>query len=80
MQLSLDTNSCIFVTMMAFFRNTFGSGDPLKKVYLFEHDAKKMADLVSLHPAKETGGNLFGLWTDNDEPVYALLTYGNMPV
>ena len=69
MQLSLDTNSCIFVTMMAFFRNTFGSGDPLKKVYLFEHDAKKMADLVSLHPAKETGGNLFGLWTDNDEPV-----------
>ena len=55
--------------MMAFFRNTFSSGDPLKKVHLFEHDAKKMADLVLLHPAKETGGNLFGLWTDNDEPV-----------
>ena len=55
--------------MMAFFGNTFGSGDPLKKVHLFEHDAKNMADLVSLHPGNETGGNLFGLWTDNDEPV-----------
>lgn len=55
--------------MMAFFGNTSGSGDPLKKVHLFEHDAKKMADLVSLHPGKETGGNFFGLWADNDEPV-----------
>lgn len=55
--------------MMAFFRNTFGPEDPLKKVHLFEHDANKMASLVLLHPAKETGGNLFGLWTDNDEPV-----------
>ena len=38
-------------------------------VHLFEHDANRMKELVLLHPAKETGGNLFGLWTDSEEPV-----------
>ncbi len=28
-----------------------------------------MVRFVLLHPGKETGGNLFGLWTDNREAV-----------
>ena len=39
------------------------------EVYMFEEDVAMMRQLVLLHPAKETGGNLFGLWSDNREPV-----------
>ena len=39
------------------------------EVYMFEEDAAMMTKLVLRHPAKETGGNLFGLWSDNQEPV-----------
>ena len=39
------------------------------EVYMFEEDVDMMGRLVKLHPAKETGGNLFGLWNDNQEPV-----------
>ena len=46
----------------------FGSG-PRFAVHMFEEDLNRMAYLVLLHPAKETGGNLFGLWTSDGEPV-----------
>lgn len=49
-------------------RNALGFG-PHIKVHMFENDVNMMAHLVLLHPAKETGGNLFGLWTDGQEPV-----------
>ena len=39
------------------------------EVYMFKEDVDMMERLVLLHPAKETGGNLFGLWSDNQEPV-----------
>lgn len=39
------------------------------EVYMFQEDVDMMARLVLLHPKKETGGNLFGLWSDNQEPV-----------
>ena len=32
-----------------------------------------MKELVLCHPAKEIGGNLFGLWNDNGEPVLHIL-------
>ena len=49
-------------------RNAVGFGTRFK-VHMFEEDVKRMRELVWLHPAKETGGNLFGLWTDDQEPV-----------
>lgn len=51
-----------------YFGRKFGYEEPIN-VHLFEHDDNRMKELVLRHPAKETGGNLFGLWTDNGEPV-----------
>lgn len=39
------------------------------EVYMFQEDIEMMKKLVKLHPAKETGGNLFGLWNNNEDPV-----------
>ncbi|KAL9972639.1 hypothetical protein ACROYT_G018986 [Oculina patagonica] len=39
------------------------------QVCMFKEDVEMMERLVLLHPGKETGGNLFGLWTDNREAV-----------
>ena len=39
------------------------------EVHMFQEDVDMMKRLVLLHPAKETGGNLFGLWSDDQEPV-----------
>jgi len=50
-------------------RNAFGFGPRFKAVYMFKDDLDMMERLVLLHPVKETGGNLFGLWTDDQEPV-----------
>lgn len=50
-------------------RNAFGFGPRLKAVHMFKDDLDMMTSLVLLHPFKETGGNLFGLWTDEQEPV-----------
>ena len=50
-------------------RNVFGFGPRFKAVHMFKDDLDMMVGLVLLHPFKETGGNLFGLWTDNQEPV-----------
>lgn len=36
---------------------------------MYKEDVEMMEWLVLLHPGKETGGNLFGLWTDNREAV-----------
>jgi len=52
---------------MAFSRY-FGSG-PRFTVHIYEDDYEWMKSLVRLHPAKETGGNLFGLWAGDGEPV-----------
>ena len=38
-------------------------------VHMFEEDIQMMKELVKLHPEKETGGNLFGLWNNDEEPV-----------
>ena len=38
-------------------------------VNMFEEDIQMMKELVKLHPEKETGGNLFGLWNNDEEPV-----------
>ena len=38
-------------------------------VNMFEEDIHMMEELVKLHPEKETGGNLFGLWNNDEEPV-----------
>lgn len=54
--------------LINYFGKKFGYEEPIN-VHLFEHDDNRMKDLVLRHPAKETGGNLFGLWTDNGEPV-----------
>ena len=51
-----------------YFGKKFGYEEPIN-VHLFEHDDNRMKELVLRHPAKETGGNLFGLWTENGEPV-----------
>ena len=51
-----------------YFGKKFGYEEPIN-VHLFEHDDNRMKEFVLRHPAKETGGNLFGLWTDNGEPV-----------
>ena len=53
---------------MDLLRNAFGYR-PRLKVHMFKGDSERMKELVLRHPAKETGGNLFGLWTDNGEPV-----------
>lgn len=50
-------------------RNALGFGPRFKAVYMFKDDLDMMVRLVLLHPVKETGGNLFGLWTDEQEPV-----------
>ena len=54
--------------LINYFGKKFGYEEPIN-VHLFEHDDNRMKELVLRHPAKETGGNLFGLWTDNGEPV-----------
>ena len=53
---------------MDVLRNAFGFGARFK-VHMFHEDVDRMKQLVLRHPAKETGGNLFGLWTHDQEPV-----------
>ena len=45
-----------------------------EKVYLFKKDLDMMEKLVRSCPTKETGGDLFGLWTNDDEPVLHIIT------
>ena len=54
--------------LISYIGKKCGHEEPIT-VHLFEHDEKRMKELVLRHPAKETGGNLFGLWTDKEEPV-----------
>ena len=44
------------------------------KVYMFEEDIAMVQKLVLLYPDVETGGDLFGLWTEDSEPVIHLVT------
>lgn len=50
---------------------------PRPNVYMFEKDHEAIKDLVRSLPGGETvasGGDLFGLWTDDGEPVVHLVT------
>lgn len=44
------------------------------KVYLFKEDYDMIQELVRRRPAEQTGGDLFGLWTNDDEPVLHIVT------
>ena len=46
----------------------------LSKVYLFKQDYDMIEELVRCRPTEETGGDLFGLWTSDDEPVLHIVT------
>lgn len=46
----------------------------LPKVYLFKKDHDMIEELVRCRPAEDTGGDLFGLWTNEDEPVLHIVT------
>ena len=44
------------------------------KVYLFEKDYDMIKELVRCCPTEETGGDLYGLWTNDSEPVLFIVT------
>jgi len=46
----------------------------LPKVYLFKKDYDMIEGLVRCRSTEETGGDLFGLWTSDDEPVLHIVT------
>lgn len=46
----------------------------LPKVYLFKKDHDMIEEFVRCRPAEETGGDLFGLWTSEEEPVLHIVT------
>ena len=50
------------------------SGEQLPKVYLFKKDHDMIQELVRCCPTEETGGDLFGLWTNDGEPVVHIVT------
>ena len=50
------------------------SGKQLPKVYLFKKDYDLIEELARCRPNEETGGDLFGLWTNDDEPVVHVVT------
>jgi len=44
------------------------------KVYLFKKDYDMIEELVRRRPTEETGGDLYGLWTNDGEPVLHVVT------
>ncbi|PFX11384.1 hypothetical protein AWC38_SpisGene24917, partial [Stylophora pistillata] len=44
------------------------------RVYLFKDDYDMIHELVRRRPREETGGDLFGLWTSDNEPVLHIVT------
>ena len=50
------------------------SKNQLPRVYLFKKDHDMIEELVRCRPAEETGGDLFGLWTSEDELVLHIVT------
>ena len=44
------------------------------RVYLFKDDYDMIQLLVRFHPTRNTGGDLFGLWTNDGEPVLHIVT------
>ena len=40
------------------------------RVFMYEEDIRKMQNLVLRYPDFETGGDLFGLWTSEGEPMF----------
>ena len=50
------------------------SREQLPKVYLFEKDYDMIKELVLCCPTEDTGGYLYGLWTNDDEPVLFVVT------
>ncbi len=47
---------------------------PRQKVYLFEKDHDMIKELVRRRRTEETGGDLFGLWTNDGEAVVHIVT------
>ena len=43
-------------------------------VYLFQNDLDMIQELVHSRPTEETGGDLFGLWTNDEQPVLHIVT------
>jgi len=50
------------------------SREQLPKVYLFKKDYDMIEELIRCRPTEETGGDLYGLWTSDDEPVLHVVT------
>ena len=50
------------------------SREQLPKVYLFKKDYDVITELIRCRPTEETGGDLYGLWTSDDEPVLHVVT------
>ena len=51
------------------------SGDKTNpRVYLFKDDCDMILELVRRRPTRSTGGDLFGLWTNDREPVLHIVT------
>ena len=50
------------------------SREQLPKVYLFEKDYDMIEELVLCRPTEDTGGYLYGLWTNDGEPVLYVVT------
>ena len=51
------------------------SGDKTNpRVYLFKDDCDMILELVRCRPTRSTGGDLFGLWTNDREPVLHIVT------
>ena len=50
------------------------SREQLPKVYLFKKDYDTIEELVRCRPTEETGGDLYGLWTNDGEPVLYVVT------
>ena len=71
-----ERQSCSDLAIPDFYRFETGSACNLRelKVYLFEEDYEMMKELVLRYPNVETGGDLFGLWTNDGEPVLHIVT------
>lgn len=50
------------------------SREQLPKVYLFKKDYDMIEELVRCRPTEDTGGDLYGLWTSDGEPVLFVVT------
>lgn len=50
------------------------NSDPYLKLYMFHDHLQMIRDVVGCHPDAEAGGYLYGLWTNDGEPVLHRVT------